>query len=60
MTVVAAELVASSAGLGYMLVQAQYAIQPSIVLVSMFIIGLVGGLLSITFRAVERRYRGGF
>ena len=60
MTVVAAELVASSAGLGYMLVQAQYAIQPSIVLVSMFIIGLVGGLLSITFRAIERRYRGGF
>lgn len=56
MTVVAAELVASSAGLGYMLVQAQYAIQPSIVLVSMFIIGLVGGLLSITFSALERRY----
>lgn len=60
MTVVAAELVASSAGLGYMLVQAQYAIQPSIVLVSMFIIGLVGGLLSLTFSALERRYRGGF
>lgn len=60
MTVVAAELVASSAGLGYMLVQAQYAIQPSIVLVSMFIIGLVGGLLSLAFSAVERRYKRGF
>jgi len=60
MTVVAAELVASGAGLGYMLVQAQYAIQPSIVLVSMFIIGLVGGLLSLTFSAVERRYKRGF
>lgn len=59
MTVVAAELVASSAGLGYMLVQAQYAIQPSIVLVSMFIIGLVGGLLSITFSALEQRYTRG-
>jgi ABC-type nitrate/sulfonate/bicarbonate transport system permease component len=60
MTVVAAELVASSAGLGYMLVQAQYAIQPSIVLVSMFIIGAVGGLLSITFGAIERYSRKGF
>lgn len=59
MTVVAAELVASSAGLGYMLVQAQYAIQPSIVLVSMFIIGIVGGLLSLSFSALERRYRRG-
>ncbi|MFV0473340.1 MAG: ABC transporter permease [Pikeienuella sp.] len=59
MTVVAAELVASSAGLGYMLVQAQYAIQPSIVLVSMFIIGIVGGLLSLSFSMLERRYRRG-
>lgn len=60
MTVVAAELVASSAGLGYMLVQAQYAIQPSIVLVSMFIIGAVGGLLGMTFTAIERYSRKGF
>lgn len=60
MTVVAAELVASSAGLGYMLVQAQYAIQPSIVLVSMFIIGIVGGLLSLTLSAIERHFKRGF
>lgn len=54
MTVVAAELVASSAGLGFMLIQAQYAIQPSVVLVCMTLIGLIGILLSIALAAIER------
>ena len=57
MTVVAAELVASSAGLGYMLVQAQYAVQPGIVLVSMGLIGLIGGVLGFALGMVEKRLR---
>lgn len=55
MTVVAAELVASSAGLGFILVQAQYAIQPEVVLSSMFFIGTIGIVLSLVLGAVERR-----
>ena len=55
MTVVAAELVASSAGLGFILIQAQYAIQPAVVLVSMALIGLIGALLGILLGTVERR-----
>ena len=54
MTVVAAELVASSAGLGFMLIQAQYAIQPDVVLTSMALIGLIGACLSMLLGAVER------
>ena len=54
MTVVAAELVASSAGLGFILVQAQYAIQPEVVLASMFCIGVIGIILSLILGAVER------
>ncbi len=54
MTVVAAELVASSAGLGFMLVQAQYALQPDVVLTSMFFIGLIGIGLSLILGLVER------
>ncbi len=54
MTVVAAELVASSAGLGFILVQAQYAIQPEVVLTSMFFIGLVGISLTLMLGAIER------
>ena len=54
MTVVAAELVASSAGLGFILIQAQYAIQPDVVLTSMFLIGLIGVCLSMILGAVER------
>jgi ABC-type nitrate/sulfonate/bicarbonate transport system permease component len=53
MTLVAAELVASSAGLGFMLIQAQYALQPSVVLVCMVVIGLIGAALSITLGKVE-------
>lgn len=55
MTVVAAELVASSAGLGFILVQAQYAIQPEVVLTSMFFIGAIGITLSLVLGAIERR-----
>ena len=54
MTVVAAELVASSAGLGFILVQAQYSIQPEVVLTSMFFIGTIGIVLSLMLGAVER------
>lgn len=54
MTVVAAELVASSAGLGFILVQAQYAIQPEVVLTSIFFIGAIGIVLSLVLGAVER------
>lgn len=54
MTLVAAELVASSAGLGFMLIQAQYALQPSVVLVCMFVIGSIGALLSFTLNAFEK------
>ena len=53
-SVVAAELVASSAGLGFILIQAQYAIQPDVVLTSMFLIGLIGTCLSMILGAVER------
>lgn len=54
MTVVAAELVASSAGLGFILIQAQYALQPDVVLTSMALIGLIGASLSMILGAVER------
>ena len=53
MTVVAAELVASSAGLGFILIQAQYAIQPDVVLTSMALIGIIGICLSMLLGAVQ-------
>lgn len=55
MTIVAAELVASSAGLGFILIQAQDSVQTSVVLVSMILIGIVGSLLSLAMLLIESR-----
>jgi taurine transport system permease protein len=50
-TVVAAELLASSAGLGFMMVNASRNLQPEFIMLSMAMIGLLGALMT---QALER------
>lgn len=51
MTIVAAELLASSRGLGFMIQQARGIYRPDIIMVGMIVIGLLGGIMS---RLLER------
>jgi taurine transport system permease protein len=53
-TVVAAELLASSAGLGFMMVNASRNLQPEYIMLSMAMIGLLGALMT---QALERLQR---
>jgi ABC-type nitrate/sulfonate/bicarbonate transport system permease component len=55
MTMVAAELLAARAGLGYIMQIARRMLQPDIILVSMIAIGVLGALLSALLRVVARR-----
>lgn len=53
--VVAAEMIAASSGLGYMIMYARELSQPDIVLVGVFTIGLVGLLIDFFIRKIEKR-----
>lgn len=55
MTLVAAELLASNAGLGYMMQMARRALEPSVIILGMLIIGLLGALMARGLRALEKR-----
>ena len=55
MTLVAAELLASDAGLGYMMQMARRALEPSVIILGMLIIGVLGALMARGLRALEKR-----
>jgi ABC-type nitrate/sulfonate/bicarbonate transport system permease component len=55
MTLVAAELLASDAGLGYMMQMARRALEPSVIILGMLIIGILGALMARGLRALEER-----
>ena len=53
-TLVAAELVASTAGLGYMIQQGRSFVRPDIILVGMFTIGITGAILYMLLGVIEK------
>lgn len=54
-TLVAAEMIASSQGLGFMIQQGRLASRPDIVLLGMAVIGLVGAVLTEILTIIERK-----
>ena len=54
-TLVAAEMIASSEGLGYMIQQGRVARRPDIVLLGMLVIGLVGAVLTAILSIMEKK-----
>jgi ABC-type nitrate/sulfonate/bicarbonate transport system permease component len=55
-SLVGAELIVASSGVGYMMVKGQASIQTQIVMAGMIAIGLVGLLIDILLRRMERRF----
>jgi sulfonate transport system permease protein len=53
--VVAAELIAASRGVGYMIMDARQLSQPDVVLVGMITIGVIGKLMDYTIKQAEHR-----
>jgi taurine transport system permease protein len=56
-SLIGAELIVGSTGLGYMIVQGESNVAPSVVLAGMITIGLVGALIDYVLRKVEDRIR---
>lgn len=56
MCVVAAELVASSTGLGYMIMNARQFCQTDVVIVGMIMIGITGKLMDSIIRVIEKKF----
>lgn len=54
-TLVAAELLAANAGLGYMIQQGRTLVRPDIIIVGMLTIGITGGVLSWLLNIAENR-----
>lgn len=54
-TLVAAEMIASSEGLGYMIQQGRNASKPEIVLLGMLVIGLIGAVLTALLSLLEKK-----
>jgi ABC-type nitrate/sulfonate/bicarbonate transport system permease component len=54
MTLVAAELLASDAGLGYMMQMARRALEPSVIILGMLVIGILGALMARGLRMLEK------
>ena len=54
MVVVAAEMLASKSGLGFLIIRGQESFDIALVLAGMVLIGLIGALLSVIFTYVER------
>ena len=59
MALVAAELLAASEGLGYMIQQGRYSSKPALVFVGMIMIGVVGLLLDYVLAWVEKKVAKG-
>lgn len=55
MTIVAAEMVASSSGLGYMIQQCRGIYRPDVIIVGMLMIGFLGSLLTALLGCIERK-----
>ena len=55
MCTVSAEMIASSNGLGYMILTASQLFQPGIVVVGMIIIGIIGILFDYLFRRAQNK-----
>jgi ABC-type nitrate/sulfonate/bicarbonate transport system permease component len=55
MTLVGAELVAASSGLGFLLLDARRSLQPDLLFAAMLVIGLLGALFSFVLRWLEPR-----
>jgi sulfonate transport system permease protein len=53
--VVAAEMIAASSGVGYMITYARELSQPDVVLVGVFTIGVVGLLIDFAIMRIQRR-----
>lgn len=58
-TLVAAEMLAASAGLGYMIQLGRTIARPDIVIVGMAVIGAMGAILSLLLSKVEKKYLKG-
>ena len=54
-TLVAAELLAATSGLGYMIQMGRTMIRPDIIIVGMLTIGLTGAAMSAALNSIERR-----
>lgn len=54
-SILAAELVASRSGLGYMMADAREVLETEVVLVGMIVIGIIGAAYNWFFRVLERR-----
>lgn len=55
MVVVAAEMIASKSGLGFLITRGSESLDVALVMISMILIGVVGALLSAVFSWLERR-----
>ena len=58
-TIVAAELLASNRGIGYMIQQARGILRPDIIIVGMFVIAIVGSLLMLPISLLEKQVMKG-
>ena len=59
-SLVGAELIVVSSGLGYLMVQAQATLRTPVVMASMVAIGLIGMVLDVLLRSLERTVRQGW
>ena len=55
MSIVAAEMIAATAGVGYRINAARNLLQPDVVIVYMIVIGVIGGLMDYVLRRIGRR-----
>jgi NitT/TauT family transport system permease protein len=56
-SLVGAELIVVGSGIGYVMVQGQSNLAPAIVMSGMIAIGIVGVVIDVLLRAVERQVR---
>lgn len=54
-TLVAAEMLASSAGLGYMILMGRAFARPDIIVLGMFVIGIIGAIMTAILGFIEKR-----
>lgn len=57
-TLVAAEMLAANAGLGYMILMGRQFVRPDIIILGMVVIGVIGGILTYILACVENRLVG--
>lgn len=55
-TLVAAELLSATAGLGYMIQQGRSLVRPDIIIIGMLSIGITGAILSVCLSKVEKKF----